>query len=40
MSHSPEEAARRWFGKAPGDLGEAEQHVVKKLMLRKPRQVR
>jgi uncharacterized membrane protein len=36
MSHSPEEAARRWFGKAPGDLAEAEQHVVRKLMLRKP----
>lgn len=36
MSHSPEEAARRWFGKAPDDLGEAERHVIKKLFLRKP----
>lgn len=36
MSHSPEEAARRWFGKAPDDLGDAERHVIKKLFLRKP----
>lgn len=36
MSHSPEEAARRWFGKAPDDLGEAERRVVKTLVLRKP----
>lgn len=36
MSHTPEEAARRWFGKAPDDLGDAERHVIKKLFLRKP----
>ena len=36
MSHSPDEAARRWFGKASDHLGEAEQHVIRKLVLRKP----
>jgi uncharacterized membrane protein len=36
MSHSPEEAARRWFDKAPDDLGEAERHVIKKLFMRRP----
>ena len=36
MSHSPEEAARRWFGMAPEELGETERHVVRKLLLRKP----
>ena len=36
MSHSPEEAARRWFGMASDDLGDAERHVIKKLVLRRP----
>ena len=36
MSHSPEEAARRWFGKAPDDLADAERRVLKTTFARRP----
>ena len=36
MSHSNEEAARRWFGKAPDDLADVERRVLKKASLGRP----